>query len=328
MRTSPHNAGFLCGLVLLGCVALLAVAFAGQAGGQQTPPPLRIAGNMTTIELAPVLVAADRLYRGPITVIDGGIPALVSGDVDAATNAETQALRQSVDNPGIRIIFTVAEGFYRIVARRSAGIRQVSDLRGKRITTPRNTSAHYYLAKTLGLAGVSEDDVTIVPVTPATGMSGALRNREVDAVAMWEPESENAITAVGDDAVVLQDRKVYRELFNLQTTDEVLADPAKRAALVELLRSLIAASGRIRSNPKEVWPLLSSKLHFSEPLIEKSWPHLRYAGSMVSDLLNVMEEEEPWIAKERNRTPRSRAQLATLIDGSLLAEARKPAARR
>jgi hypothetical protein len=34
-----------------------------------------------------------------------------------------------------------------------------------------------------------------------------------------------------------------------------------------------------------------------------------------------MEREEVWVARERNRTPRTRAQLATLIDASLLQEA-------
>jgi len=315
-----------CGLIFLASLAVFAATLATRASAQQNP--LRIAGNMTTIELAPVLVAAEGLYRGPITVINGGIPALLSGEVDAATNAETQALRQSVDDPSLRIIFTVAESFYRIVARRSAGIRQAADLRGKRITTPRNTSAHYYLAKTLRLAKVSEDDVTLVPITPVTRMSAALQSREVDAVSMWEPESELAIAAVGDDAIVLQDRGVYRELFNLQTTTKVLADPAKRAALVGFLRSLIAASEQIRTRPQGAWPLVSSKINISEALIAKSWPNLRYAGSMAGDLLDVMEEEEPWVARERNRTPRSRAQLATLIDGSLLAEARQPAPRK
>jgi NitT/TauT family transport system substrate-binding protein len=181
------------------------------------------------------------------------------------------------------------------------------------------------LAKTLRLANISEDEITLVPITPVTAMSAALLNREVDAISMWEPESESAIAAVGNDAVVLQDRGVYRELFNLQTTTKVLADPAKRAALVEFLRSLIAASERIRAQPQEVWPLVSSKINVGQPLIAKSWPNLQYAGSMVSDLLDVLEEEEPWVAKERDRAPRSRAELATLIDGSLLAEAQRPA---
>ncbi len=304
-------------------VAIAAVAVVALRAAGQEPRPLRIAGNMTTIELSPVLVA-EGLYRGPITVTNGGIPALVAGEVDAATNAETQLLRQSVDDPGIRVIFTVAESFYRIVARRSAGITRVADLRGKRITTPRNTSAHYFLAKSLRLAGIGEDEITLVPVTPVTAMSGALGRREVDAIAMWEPESERAIDAAGADAVVLQDRSVYRELFNLQTTTRVLADPARRAELVALLRSLIAASAQLRDKPEPHWPLVSSKINVSEEMIRRSWPNLRYAGSMVPDLLDVLEEEEPWVAKERDRTPRSREQLAALIDASLLEEAMRP----
>ncbi len=283
--------------------------------------PLRIAGNMTTIELSPVLVAANGTYRGPITVVNGGIPAVMNGSVDAATNAETQLLRQSVDDPSLRVIFTVAESFYRIVARRSSGVQRVADLKGKRITTPRNTSAHYFLVKMLATANLKEEDVTIVPITPVTDMSVALKDGLVDALAMWEPESENAIAALGKDAMVLQDKSVYRELFNLNTSTKVLADPVKRHALVELLRALVKSSEQLRRSPKEFWPYISTKLNFPPELIASSWPELRYAGSLVGDLLDVMEEEELWVAKERSRMPRGRAQLVTLIDDSLLKEA-------
>ena len=300
---------------------LLAAAIVATATAQQTLPPLRVAGNMTTIELSPVLVAANGIYPGPITVINGGIPNIMSGDVDVATNAETQLLRQSVDDPDLRVIFTVAESFYRIVARRSAGIRTIADLKGKRITTPRNTSAHYFLNRMLATAKLTEADVMIVAINPSTDMSVALKDRRVDAVAMWEPESEKAIMAAGDDAIVLQDRSVYRELFNLNTSAKVLADPGKRRTIVELLRSLITGSERLRSNPKEFWPHISSKINFTPELIARSWPELRFAGSMVPDLLDVMTEEERWVALERSRTPRTREQLARLIDGSLLQEA-------
>ena len=124
----------------------------------QALTPLHAAGNMTTIELSPLLVAADKIYPGEISVINGGIPAIVSGMVDVATNAETQLLRQSVDDPDLRVIFTVAESFYRIGARKSAGIHRIADLKGKRITTPRNTSAHYYLVKMLATGHLSESD--------------------------------------------------------------------------------------------------------------------------------------------------------------------------
>jgi sulfonate transport system substrate-binding protein len=297
---------------------LLASALLAQ---KPTLPPLRVAGNMTTIELSPVLLAGNGVYPGPITVINGGIPNIMSGEVDAGTNAETQLLRQSVDDPSLRVIFTVSESFYRIVARRSAGINKIADLKGKRITTPRNTSAHYFLVKMLQTAKLNEADVTIVPITPVTDMSKALKDGRVDAVAMWEPEAQLSIDLLGKDAIVLQDRRVYRELFNMNTSTRVLADPAKRRAIVELLRSLITTSEQLRKQPRQHWPFISSKLNYTPELIAKSWPDLRYAGGMVKDLLDVMEEEEVWVAKERSRMPRSRAQLATLIDDSLLKEA-------
>ena len=290
-------------------------------------PPLSIAGNMTTIELAPVLVAANSLYGGKVTVINGGIPELMRGEVDAATNAETQLLRRSIDDPNLRIIFTEAESFYRIVARRSAGIKSVADLRGKKVAVAPNTSAHYYLVKSLAAAGVPEAAITALPVMPITRMSGMLANREVDAVAIWEPESENSVTALGADAIIFQDRRLYRELFNLQTSTKVLSDPEKRRALVEFLRSLIAASAGLRERPKEFWPVISTKENYTEAVISKSWPQLRYAGSMANDLLDVMVEEERWVAKEKARTPRTREQLSVFIDRTLLDEARREAAK-
>jgi hypothetical protein len=38
-------------------------------------------------------------------------------------------------------------------------------------------------------------------------------------------------------------------------------------------------------------------------------------------MLDVLEIEETWVAKERNRVPRSRAELAGLIDYSVVEEA-------
>jgi ABC-type nitrate/sulfonate/bicarbonate transport system substrate-binding protein len=306
---------------------VFALAWASAIAQQNALPALRIAGNMTTIELAPVLVAASGVYRGPVTVINGGIPNLMRGEVDAATNAETQLLRQSIDDPSPRVIFTEAESFYRIVARRSAGIGSLKDLRGKKIAIAPNTSAHYYLVKSLALAGVEESAVTPVPVMPITRMSTALKNREVDAVAIWEPESENSAAALGSDAIVLQDRSVYRELFNLQTSTKVLNDATKRGALVEFVKALVTASAGLRDRPQEFRPLLASKLNYTESVIARSWPQLRYAGSMADDLLDVMTDEERWVAKERNRPPRSREQLAIFIDRSLLDEAVRGIAR-
>ena len=301
---------------LLASLALLAVPLT-------TTAQLRIYGNTSTIELAPVLLAARDLYGDDSAVMNGGIPDLFDAEqADVATNAETQALRQSVEHPDLRTILTVSEGFYRLVARRSAGIATVADLRGKSITTAPSTSSAYYLHKLLGTGGLSTSDVTIVPITPLSNMPAALANREVDAVTIWEPEIENAAAAVGSDAIEFQPRPViYRELFGLHTTAAKLADPAKRREIVAFVRAVVRASERIRANPAEVWPLVAKRTGFDRALIEKVWHHEGYPGAIVPDLLDVMVEEDPFLAPERNRTPRSRAQLAVMIDASVLRDA-------
>jgi sulfonate transport system substrate-binding protein len=204
--------------------------------------PIRVSGSYW-IELSPVLVAANSFYPERLSVGEGGITRITSNEADLATNAETQLLRESVTNPDLRIIMTVTESFYRLVARRSAGIATLADLKGKRAMLPRNTSAHYYLVAMLRTAGLSEEDVQIVNLPPAQGdetgmdqMSDALARGDVDVISIWEPEPEDAIRRLGDDAIVFQDKSVYREVFNLHARAPDLADPSKRRSIVAFVR--------------------------------------------------------------------------------------------
>jgi NitT/TauT family transport system substrate-binding protein len=194
--------------------------------------------------------------------------------------------------------------------------------------TPANTSANYYLVAMLRTAGLTEADVTLVPLPPAKGdvtgmdqMSDALLSKNVDVISIWEPESEDAIQQLGDDAIVLQDRSVYREVFNLHTTATALADPEKRRSIVEMVRSIVEATKQLNANPQEHWPHISSVLKYSPEQIAASWPEMEFPAAFVPDLLDVLVEEEAWVAKERDRTPRGRDELAKLIDRSVLEEA-------
>jgi NitT/TauT family transport system substrate-binding protein len=281
---------------------------------------------MTTVESAPVFLAAQGAAGGEMALTGGGIPLLVDRTADAATNSETQILLRSVDNPELRIVMTVAECDYRIVARRSAGIRRLVDLRGKRVGTPANTSAEYYLSKMLRTVKLDEPDVTVVAM-PVADMAAAMKRGDVDAVSGWEPGAQDSMAALGADAIVFQDRSVYRELFNLNTTAGVLSDPAKRRVLVDVVRAIAAASRDVRARPADVRPLLSSRINVPQATIATVWRHFRFPTSLPPDTLDVLIEEEPWVAARQKRSPRTRAQLQSLIDDSVLREATKVAKR-
>jgi hypothetical protein len=57
------------------------------------------------------LCAVLALAWGSAPWAAGGIPNLMRGEVNAATNAEAQLLRQPVDDPSLRVILTEAESF-------------------------------------------------------------------------------------------------------------------------------------------------------------------------------------------------------------------------
>jgi ABC-type amino acid transport substrate-binding protein len=301
-------------------------ASAGQ-GGAQTFPDLKITSDTKSIEFTPALVAAEDFYPGKATVASGGIVTLLQDStVDLGTNAETQTLRQSVMYPNLRIIFTVTETFYRIVANRQAGIETLEDLEGKRIASISNTSAAYFIYKYLGTVNVTEYTLVsggICMATPcgASTLPGLVESGDADAIALWEPSTEIAAQALGDDAVIFQDRTLYREIVNLHSTAEKLADPETRRAIVEFVRSLIKAQQQFRENPESIYPRIVDAIGIQQPVLEAAWHDERYGGELVPDILDVLEEEEPWVAAQTNRTPRTREELAPLVDDSIAREA-------
>ena len=287
---------------------------------QRPYPPIQFAGLVSAVELAPVRVAAAGIYPARVTIGSGGVDALFGiGGALVASNAETQALRASVQHPNLRIVFTICEGLYRIVAKRSAGIATLADLKGKRIALPSGTSSNYFLTKMLPLAGLSERDVTIVSQSPGRGQLLA------DAATIWEPGIQYVADNLKDDAIEFQKddqgREVYRELFNLHATAESLSDPDKRRAIVQFVHALMVASEQVRNDPAPAIKLLTTPTGASADVLGRSLQYERYAGGLVADLLDVLEEEEGWRARIDGRSARSRSELSMLIDDSVVRDA-------
>ncbi|HEY3256121.1 MAG TPA: ABC transporter substrate-binding protein, partial [Polyangiaceae bacterium] len=157
---APHG-GAAQGGAANGGTAQGGAANGGKAGADTGPyPDITLAGLTTAVELAPVRLAANGIYPAKVTVTSGGVDNLFgSNPALVATNAETQALRSSVQHENLRIIFTVCEGLYRIVAKKSAGINTLADLKGKTIDYSSGTSSAYFLHQMLGLVNLTESDV-------------------------------------------------------------------------------------------------------------------------------------------------------------------------
>jgi len=292
---------------------------------------LKIAVNSTTIESFPVFAAADvlaangqgsRIQVVPLPNGRAAMSQLVSGAADVATGSETQALLNSVTEPRLRIVLTLAECRYRIIARRSAGIRRVTDLRGKKVAVTANTSSVYFLHRLLMNAHVDDADVQLVGLE-GQEMPAALEKRTVDAVAIWEPHAENSLRAIGSDAVVFEDGSSYTELFNLNTRTDVLSDPEKRSALLQLFRVIAQSSAQLRKRSPNLIASLSPRVSVPENTVMAVWPQFSFPASISGKLRGALAEVEPWVAATQKRSPRRRDDLSVLIDSTVLEQAFK-----
>lgn len=304
--------------------------------------PLRVYGNLSLLEMAPVLLAADRIHPGKTVVEHGGVMALwgkssdiasleSAGQADVALNSETQALRGSVGNPDLRFILTVAECPYRIVARRSADIERLADLRGKRVATQLGSSAEFFLDAMLRTVGLTAGDVVLVHFmahteSPISQVPEALKRGDIDAVALWEPQPYRAKVAIGTDAIEFHDPALYTEKFNLCTKQANLGDRAMRVRIVAFVRSLIVAAQRLKAEPESACQLVAKAAKLDIETVRGAWPRFGYPGTLAADLLERLARQEPWLAKAERRAPRSRDALARLIDDSVLREARASSA--
>lgn len=305
---------------------------------QNPADTLRIYGNLSLLEMAPVLLAAEQIYPGKTLLEHGSVMALwgkasdlasltSAGQADIAGNSETQALRGSVANPDLRFIFTIAECPYRIVARRSAGITRLADLRGKRVGTQLESSGEFFLDTMLRTVGLTAQDVIRVPFmahtdAPISLLPQQLRDGKIDAVALWEPQVQRAKAALGSDAIEFYDPAVYTEKFNLCTKQANLDDPELRQRIVAFVRALIAAARRLRVEPETGWRLVAKAAELDVETVRDAWPYFNYPGTLATDLLDIFARQEPWIARVQGRVPRTREALAALIDDSVLREAR------
>lgn len=119
--------------------------------------------------------------------------------------------------------------FTAIVARKPL---LISDLGGRRIGYAFSSNAHYALLTALSAAGLSESDVTLVPMN-VDAMPQALQRGEIDAFSAWEPTPTIATTLYGQTVV-----------HQFLSTGYMYFSPSFADQHPDLVSSLVAAQAR------------------------------------------------------------------------------------
>jgi NitT/TauT family transport system substrate-binding protein len=128
----------------------------------------------------------------------------------------------------------------RVVAQ--PGIESVEGLKGKTVAVPEGTSGDMILTLALEEAGMTKEDVELVPMEPPA-IVAALSSGQVDGAGLWYPSLATVKEQV-PDLVELADNTDFEETVAFPTAfvagnDVVADDPEKVDAVLTVLREAI-----------------------------------------------------------------------------------------
>ncbi len=174
--------------------ALIALALAVLPVVPAEAEPLRL-GHQSWLAPGPFFIARDKGWFAEegvevelVTIEDvaNRAAALATGKLDAMVAPVDATILHLTPKTELRIVFAVSEsrGADGLVA--TTDIETVADLIGKRVAMAPGSSGQFYLNVLLHEAGLTQSDVTVVPLAPG-GAGHAFETGEVDAAITWEP---------------------------------------------------------------------------------------------------------------------------------------------
>lgn len=211
----------------------------------------------------------------------------------------------------------------KILARKDKGIRQPSDLRGKRIATFKGSSAEFFLDRFLRKHGMTQRDVEVVQLQPPD-MVAAIARGDVAAISIWEPHIHNGRSQLQAGSAVFADPDVYTETFNIASSAEY-AQTAK-ATLIAFLRALDRAALYVKQSPDDAIARVAAFVQMDPKVLREIWPNFDLSLAADPNLPNLLREQAEFaIQSGVLAKPDKLPDFRGVIDAKILAAARAPA---
>jgi ABC-type amino acid transport substrate-binding protein len=116
------------------------------------------------------------------------LPALAAAQIDLAWMGEFPIVTGYANGMPIEMILIdrINTTNVRLVATAASGINSLADLKGKKIAVSIGSTSHQHIARALKMAGLKQEDVTLVNLPPGN-MPAAYAAGQIDAAFTWEP---------------------------------------------------------------------------------------------------------------------------------------------
>jgi sulfonate transport system substrate-binding protein len=177
-------------------------------------------------------------------------------------------------------------GALAILVPRGSTIRDVADLRGKRIATGRGSIGHYTLLRVLEAHGLKPTDVTISFLSPGDAKA-AFDSGSIDAWSTWSPYVP---TALAGGARIVADGADYFDsyAFDVANTQSAVS---KQLILADFLRREARAYLWAKAHPQEYADVLAKETGLPTNIALYQVTHQPLVRVPIDDTLKAEEKQ-------------------------------------
>jgi NitT/TauT family transport system substrate-binding protein len=261
-------------------------------------------GSTSAYYSLPVLAAEDQGYFArhgldvTVNLYETGamtLNALVQNKIDFATASEFGFITKSLEdgNENLRIIASLTKSFSEeLVARKDHGIKNLADLRGKRIGIQYNSPLDFSLYRFLILQHITPEEMTLVNLTYAQCLEAIVRG-DIDATVLFDYQLYQAKKQLGANAMSVQMRSAQNYFWLLVGKRESIE--AKPTVSERLLTALLEAQEFIYAHPGEADSILIKRSQREPEFLQAAREKSKVEISLEQALIIAMEDEADWL---------------------------------
>lgn len=203
-----------------------------------------------------------------------------------------------------------------LVVAKDSNIKDVSELKGKKVAFVKGSFGHHLLGKLLSNAGLSFKDIEEVNL-PIADIANTVQSKQADAGIIWDP---NLIKAVKNNQVkVLADGSngVKRNAAYYFATEEFAKDNPK--IIVAYIKAIEKSNKFISEHPDEAAELLVGVTNISKEDILEVFANYNYSPSINDDDISELKEVNDFL--KENDLIQSKIDIDSFVDLKYLKEA-------
>lgn len=221
--------------------------------------------------------------------------ALASGRLDFGSVGGTPVVSGQVGGVDFKAIAVTSDGKKgnMIVIPKNSPIKELKDLKGKKIGVAKGSSAYNFLYMAIEKAGIKADEVKVIQLQPDEARP-ALDSGAIDAWSIWEPYATTAVFQTGAKILVSgQDLNINAPGFLIARTKFTKDNPdltvlflktyeEVRKYYVEHIEEVTDELSKAQKLDREI---ISNVLKNTEPLLSPITPEFAKAHQEQADFL-------------------------------------------